>query len=1201
MQAAVYPRRDPPQHESAKRNIIRAVHPRAAAMQPIPCRQQTSIDTAGATLERKNDLNRPSITRFIVAVIVGTTALVALAQESLLPPVPVPPPWWPVTEGSPVVSEWYSDLPWHQKLGTYAGNQIDEPIVLPYKALPQVDIDFCNANGMKEDKRAECMIEVGVLNVLGMYRIDTKYTGEGAIKNAPECKDASLPCIQVMIRVANFYAKSAAGHVSLAARVFGDGTCGPDPLNPGGACVYKAYTLSDGTTYAPQMPWYMSHYCDGMFTPAAGDFNDAICYGDYLSTFNDGFNALGGTKGDYSSWPRSVPWSVWPRREVPGTNVCREGETVCNFALAGFDLQPLTSTLTQYSYNNDLLLQWFNNAFTHFKDDQGQDNLRHFPWSGTSPGFAWTDFLPQSVQNPYLGTYDFFNTDPQGKVVNCNAGPTGPVPTNGDPKGCTDVNGGRIATATLTRASQTLYPRQCNLSHLVSGDAGSLRKCGLNYELHHNGWLDQWPPANDWQQAMRSANMASNQYGRTSFMFAGVPGMQLPVSFWKETGIDKNPYSIYEQVYNTSMFSMYLPMANEADTLRQMPGRFYSDDFYHTLLMSNHNESDPNTFADGIRGKTLWHNEYRTHYMYDRAVKQSDSHFPPEWFSAAFVADNPAQLLPFHNNTCDGCHLRNGSGVPIKQGGKLDKVLQDWGMTANAYNPNVNNDYTFTGVVRPMKLVFFDLGRSTARASASTYSTPLAFTPLTLLQPPRTVQASALYYDNAIMNYYGDSFHVTAGNSYTWDYIPATPESQVVAAALKRKNPETGQDYVPMYPAVSNFKIAGTCQIASGGPSKGWPKSCADVSGDAVGAAIQSQEVGYMLLNGRRLGNSSAIEAMPDAALKQFRSNQVHGAPGVAKLGEAMAGEIVWTAGSRDGVLHPCNDTNRHSDCFLGRFGWLGDRATLEDQVANAAFVEMNMTSKQGYAKFYGANGKTTDPIRYAAPNCGPANKVCVESKDGNSDLTERDIERMADYSRWVGNPTRSEFQVTLPDVVAGEKLFRRLQCNTCHVIDKVSLDPLVTGNTVNTMLPAIYRSRLANRAGNNFLSYIGTDLLMHDMGYLSQVGIVPANVKIRDADGVVLPQYQNFVQKIRTPALKGMRFNRYVTESYKNTNATYNPLTINAPACDFLLHDGRACDAVEAAFLHDGPAINKMGIIDKLNQLFGSEVLQLRAFLYSL
>ena len=54
-------------------------------------------------------------------------------------------------------------------------------------------------------------------------------------------------------------------------------------------------------------------------------------------------------------------------------------------------------------------------------------------------------------------------------------------------------------------------------------------------------------------------------------------------------------------------------------------------------------------------------------------------------------------------------------------------------------------------------------------------------------------------------------------------------------------------------------------------------------------------------------------------------------------------------------------------------------------------------------------------------------------------------------------------------------------------------------------------------------------------------------------------------------------------------------------PACDFLLHDGRACDAIEAAFLHDGPAIKKLGVIEGLNGLTPKEILELRAFLYSL
>jgi CxxC motif-containing protein (DUF1111 family) len=71
--------------------------------------------------------------------------------------------------------------------------------------------------------------------------------------------------------------------------------------------------------------------------------------------------------------------------------------------------------------------------------------------------------------------------------------------------------------------------------------------------------------------------------------------------------------------------------------------------------------------------------------------------------------------------------------------------------------------------------------------------------------------------------------------------------------------------------------------------------------------------------------------------------------------------------------------------------------------------------------------------------------------------------------------------------------------------------------------------------------------------------------------------------------------FNRFVTDSHKNTKTPADP------ACDFLLHDGRACDAIEAAFLHDGPAIGKLRVIEGLNGLTHDQVRDLRAFLYSL
>ena len=99
-------------------------------------------------------------------------------------------------------------------------------------------------------------------------------------------------------------------------------------------------------------------------------------------------------------------------------------------------------------------------------------------------------------------------------------------------------------------------------------------------------------------------------------------------------------------------------------------------------------------------------------------------------------------------------------------------------------------------------------------------------------------------------------------------------------------------------------------------------------------------------------------------------------------------------------------------------------------------------------------------------------------------------------------------------------------------------------------------------------------------------------------------PNPKAFVQKIRTPALKGLRFNRFVTDSHRNTkSATAKPTPTSPPdpACDFLLHDGRACDAIEAAFMHDGPAVKKLNMIKNLNNLKDPDIQALRAFLYSL
>ena len=408
--------------------------------------------------------------------------------------------------------------------------------------------------------------------------------------------------------------------------------------------------------------------------------------------------------------------------------------------MAAFDLKPLDPDRTKFQYKlyNDNLFTWFNDSLRKFRDESSALELeRRFPWNGKS--VTWEDFVyPQAKLNPFLGTFTAVKTAPAVTGPDCNnVTPTGPPTT----LPCTQTD--------QYRGETYLYPRQCDLGDLAGGDVDRLRKCGINYELHPNGFLAQLQKS--YWQDFANAGMRGNQYGRTSFLFAGVPGMQLPVSFQK---VGDSGLTIYEQVYNSSIFSLFLPIANVADSKGGFPGRPYNDTpFYHTLLMSNHMEAEPELFAQGIRGKVLWHNEYRTEKMYiGYNFGNPKANFPPVMFAGAFDADKaPA---PFHNNTCDACHVRNGSGVPINGKKQLDPLIQKQYMTTGEYNARFTPDYTFTGTIRPMKLVFFDLKRETSRErlDASRYSEPLAFSAAVMQKPHRNTQPDELYYNSKVMN-----------------------------------------------------------------------------------------------------------------------------------------------------------------------------------------------------------------------------------------------------------------------------------------------------------------------------------------------------------------------------------------------------------------------------------------------------------------
>ncbi len=166
-----------------------------------------------------------------------------------------------------------------------------------------------------------------------------------------------------------------------------------------------------------------------------------------------------------------------------------------------------------------------------------------------------------------------------------------------------------------------------------------------------------------------------------------------------------------------------------------------------------------------------------------------------------------------------------------------------------------------------------------------------------------------------------------------------------------------------------------------------WPQNCTEIDGAHIATATTDGEVGFMLLNGKRLGNLGAMEAMPNGAILFIQQNQMStlGTATVGGVTVPIYGQILWTAGTRGGVGRAgvvpsvdqklkCTTQTSLDFCWIGRFGWLGDRVSLEDQVANAAFIEMNMTTPQGYQTLYGSTSAPF-PVRYNLPNCGPADQ----------------------------------------------------------------------------------------------------------------------------------------------------------------------------------------------------------------------------------
>jgi CxxC motif-containing protein (DUF1111 family) len=137
--------------------------------------------------------------------------------------------------------------------------------------------------------------------------------------------------------------------------------------------------------------------------------------------------------------------------------------------------------------------------------------------------------------------------------------------------------------------------------------------------------------------------------------------------------------------------------------------------------------------------------------------------------------------------------------------------------------------------------------------------------------------------------------------------------------------------------------------------------------------------------------------------------------------GNGVSGRPSYVADPVTGALH------------IGRMGWKAEKISVVHQVADAAFLDLGVTSS------------------------------IFPDTDATPELTDLELLKMATYMRLVGvYPQRNADD---PAVMQGGNLFRTVGCNNCHVTDAI------TG-------PNHPFAELRNQS---FKPY--TDLLLHDMG----------------------------------------------------------------------------------------------------------------------
>jgi CxxC motif-containing protein (DUF1111 family) len=283
---------------------------------------------------------------------------------------------------------------------------------------------------------------------------------------------------------------------------------------------------------------------------------------------------------------------------------------------------------------------------------------------------------------------------------------------------------------------------------------------------------------------------------------------------------------------------------------------------------------------------------------------------------------------------------------------------------------------------------------------------------------------------------------------------------------------------------------------------------------DIVERVYYEDDVRTFRISTNTLGNGF-VEAIANSTLLAIRDRQPRAMRGTA-------------------ILVPVLESN--GKARIGRFGWKSQHASLQSFSADAYLNEMGITSPL-FPQENTSSGR--------AVGHGTGYDPLPEPEDDGVDIVA-----FADFMRATKAPSRGPITA---DVQAGEAVFNRIGCESCHTASITTAPPgtSINGGTIQV-----------SQALGNKVIHPYSDFLLHDIGTGDGIPVLPG------------PEYTGTANKIRTAPLWALR--------------TRNRL----------MHDGKSFTLQEAIQRHAGQAA---GVRTRYNALSEAERNQLLAFLNSL